>query len=101
MSEEKQDISEEESKPASQLPLPGGNFQLFVHKLSIQGMFALGLIENPITKKTERNLDHARMVIDDLLMLREKTEGNLSSEESDQLSKAISDLQWQFVRGHS
>ena len=86
-----------ESKPASEMNLPGGDFRLFVTKLSIQGLFALGIIENPLTKKTEINLGHAQTLIDDLLMLREKTQGSLDKDEASHLNKVISDLQWQFV----
>lgn len=100
MSAEEDPVSAEgsgEAKSASEMPLPGGDFRLFVTKLSIQGLFALGLIENPITKKTEVNLGHAQTLIDDLLMLREKTQGNLGQDEAAHLNKVISDLQWQFV----
>lgn len=97
MSEEAKSPEETESTPASNMPLPGGDFRLFLAKLQIQALFALGIIENPITKKTDMNLPHAQTLIDDLLMLREKTQGNLEQDEAAQLNKIISDLQWQFV----
>ena len=88
-----------EAKPrtAEDVPLPGGNFTLFVQKLGYQALIALGVVENPLTKSREPNLGHARMVIDDLMMLRERTKGNLSSDEEQHLSGVLGDLQRHFV----
>ncbi|MBL8692896.1 MAG: DUF1844 domain-containing protein [Planctomycetes bacterium] len=96
MAEEDDDAPE--TRRASDMPLPGGDFRMFILKLNFQALIALGVVENPVTQRRERNLPHARMVIDDLRMLREKTKGNLSPEEEAHLSKALSDLQFQFVR---
>jgi hypothetical protein len=87
----------EETHPAGEHSLPGGDFRLLVTRLNIQCLLALGLIENPVTGKAETRLDHARALIEDLRMLRDKTKGNLSSEEEQALEKSIRDLQWQFV----
>lgn len=43
------------------------------------------------------NLPVARIFIDQLEMIREKTRGNLSAEESDMLNKVLADLQLAFV----
>ena len=91
------DADAPEARQADDTPLPGGDFRLLVTKFNVQGLLALGLLENPITGKTEVRLDHARALIDDLRMLREKTRGNLTPEEERALEKSISDLQWQFV----
>src|SRR6266436_5630154 len=42
----------------------------------------LGQIPNPKTGEPEVNLDLARMFIDQLAMIQEKTRGNLTSEEA-------------------
>ena len=81
------------TRAASDVPLPGGNFRLFVTRLSIQGMLALGILENPLTRTRQKNADNARMVLDDLLMLRERTVGNLDEEEASHLDKVIGDLE--------
>ena len=57
----------------------------------------LGQIPNPQTGKGEVNLDLARMFIDQLAMIQEKTRGNLSQEEATVLRNAISNLQMAFV----
>jgi len=43
------------------------------------------------------NLDLARMFIDQLAMIQEKTRGNLTSEETKVLSNALSNLQMAYV----
>ena len=79
-------------------PLPGGDFRLFLQKLGYQGLIALGLVENPLTTETSPNLGHARALIDDLMMLRDKTEGHLTEDEQAHLAKWIGDLQFHFVK---
>ncbi len=80
-------------RTAADLPLPGGNFQLFVQKLGVQAMLGMGAAENPLTGKREVNLDAARMVVADLVMLREKTHGNLSHEEEAHLTGVLEELE--------
>jgi hypothetical protein len=79
-------------RKASDVPLPGGSFQLLVSRLSIQAMISLGILENPLTKKKEVHPHNARMLLDDLAMLREKTSGNLNEDEQSHLDKVLGDL---------
>ncbi len=74
------------------MPLPGGDFLLFITRLSIQGFLACGALENPITRSKDVNPAGARMVLSDLQMLRDKTSGNLGADEENSLNKAIEDL---------
>jgi len=57
----------------------------------------LGQIPNPKSGEPEVNLDLARMFIDQLAMIQEKTRGNLTSEEATVLRNALSNLQMAFV----
>ena len=57
----------------------------------------LGQIPNPRTGEGEVNLELARMFIDQLAMIQEKTRGNLTKEEETVLRNAISNLQMVFV----
>ena len=81
-----------EGRTADSLPLPGGDFRLFATRLSLQAMLSLGLMENPLTGQKTLQLDHARMMIDDLAMLQEKTEGNLEPEERTHLDHLVENL---------
>ncbi len=88
----------ESSAAAEDVPLPGGNFQLLVQKFGYQALIGLGVLENPLTKEQRADLPQAKMVIDDLMMLREKTQGNLDGDEEAHLGKVIGDLQGHYVR---
>jgi hypothetical protein len=57
----------------------------------------LGQIPNPKTGGPEVNLDLARMFIDQLEMIQEKTRGNLTNEETMVLRNTLSNLQMAFV----
>ena len=57
----------------------------------------LGQIPNPQTGEAEINLELAKMFIDQLEMIQEKTRGNLSNEESAVLRNALSNLQLAYV----
>jgi hypothetical protein len=70
----------------------------FVMMQAQQAAMFLGRIPNPQTGKPEVNLDIARMFIDQLEMIHEKTRGNLTSEESEILTRVLSDLQLTFVQ---
>jgi hypothetical protein len=57
----------------------------------------LGQIPNPKTGEPEINLELARMFIDQLEMIQEKTRGNLTNEEAMVLRNTLSNLQMAFV----
>ena len=57
----------------------------------------LGQIPNPQTGQGEVNLELAKMFIDQLAMIQEKTRGNLTSEETTVLRNTLSNLQMVFV----
>ena len=69
----------------------------FVMMQAQNAAFMLGQIPHPQTGKAEVNLDMAQMLIDQLVMIQEKTKGNLNSDESRILAGAISNLQLAFV----
>lgn len=74
--------------------------QRFVEFVMMQAQNAalfLGQIPNPKTGEAEINLDLARMFIDQLEMIQEKTRGNLTNEETMVLRNALSNLQMAFV----
>ena len=57
----------------------------------------LGLIPHPQSGQPETNLDLARMFIDQLAMIQDKTRGNLTTEEAGVLRNALSNLQMAYV----
>ena len=74
--------------------------QRFIEFVMMQAQNAalfLGQIPNPQTGKAEINLEVARMFIDQLAMIQEKTRGNLTNDETTVLRNALSSLQMAFV----
>jgi hypothetical protein len=69
----------------------------FVLMQAQQIALMLGQIPGPEGKPMEPNLPIARIFIDQLEMIREKTRGNLTKEEEDLLTKVLADLQLAFV----
>ncbi|MEN6457372.1 MAG: DUF1844 domain-containing protein [Thermoguttaceae bacterium] len=78
-------------------PLPPADFTFLIGTLYLQGAMALGLIPNPIAKKSVRQPDHAKHAIDMLAMLQEKTEGNRTPEESSELENVLHELRMAFI----
>lgn len=65
--------------------------------LSSSAMQQMGKLVNPMTNKTEVSLEGARMTIDMMEMIREKTKGNLDEEEEKMLKEILSTCQMNFV----
>ena len=73
-------------------------FMNLVLTFQAAAMQQLGLVENPMTKKVEKDLEQARMSIDMLDMLEKKTTGNLTSDESGFISRVQDDLKMSYVK---
>lgn len=89
---EKQDDS---GQPAPEMPV--ADFSFFITTLSMQAAMALGVMPNPVTNQTEVNLGQAKLIIDTMAMLKEKTAGNLSTEEDSLLETLLYELRLQYV----
>jgi hypothetical protein len=68
-----------------------------VHSFQAAAMQQMGKIMNPFTEKMERDLKQARLSIDMLEMLQERTSGNLTGEESRFLSHVLTELRLNYV----
>jgi len=73
------------------------SFGLFIAGIMMESMMALGDLENPVTHKKEANLQNAKMLIDTLEMLKEKTKNNLSKDEDETMSSILYDLRMRYV----
>lgn len=58
------------------------DFSTFIISMASNAYCCLGIVENPLTKKKEKNLSSAKQQIDLIDMLREKTKGNLNEQEN-------------------
>jgi len=72
-------------------------FIQYVSILANAGMQQLGKIINPVSGKTDKNLEAANATIEVLAMLKEKTKGNLTSSEEQVISGALANLQLNYA----
>lgn len=90
--------AEEAAQPEDHIPLPEMNFSTFVVSLNASALMHLGLMEDPIQGEKVKNLELGKQTIDILVMLEEKTKGNLSSEEEQLLQNILYDLRINYVK---
>ena len=86
-----------DAPPSSGRAMPPADLTFLVGTLYLQGALGLGLLPNPVTNKSEVQLEQAQHAIDILAMLQKKTEGNRTPEESDDLEAALHELRLNFV----
>lgn len=85
----KDEAGEREPEPSS--------FASLVQSLAMQALFALGAIVPKDAKQVYVDIQEAKYWIDTLMMLREKTKGNLTPEEQGLLTSTLSELQHGYV----
>ncbi len=73
------------------------SFGQFVGGFAYQTLVHLGKMPNPLTGETGIDLANAKYSIDLLGILKEKTQGNLTPEEEEQLSSILRDLRLTYV----
>ena len=73
------------------------DFSTFIMSLTSSAFYHLGDMPDPTTGQTETNLPAVQQTIDMLLMLKEKTKGNLSADEAKLLEQLVYELQMKYV----
>lgn len=87
-----------ETEAAPPQDLPPVDFASFVMMLTNNIMVFLGQVPNPLTQQPQVDLAQAQHTIDILMMLREKTRGNLTDEEERFLQELLPQLQMAYVQ---
>ncbi|MCP4640880.1 MAG: DUF1844 domain-containing protein, partial [bacterium] len=90
-------VEAEQPEEAAEDAEPITPFSALIQSLATQCLFALGVIAPQDAKQVTLDIVQAKYVIDTLLMLREKTEGNLTEDEETTLGEAIAELQRIYV----
>ena len=81
-----------------EVPLPEISFVNLIFSLSTSALIQLGEIQDPVTQQLAKNLPLAKQTIDLIGMLKEKTKGNLTSEEEKILENFLYDLKMRYVK---
>jgi hypothetical protein len=90
--EKKTDSSKEKETEPFQV-----DFSTFIMSLTSSAFYHLGDMPDPSTGKKEVNLPAVQQTIDMLVMLREKTKGNLKEDEEKLIEQLIYELQVKYV----
>lgn len=78
--------------------MPKIDFSTFVISLNSSALVQLGVLADPTTGETSKNLPLAKQTIDVLGVLEEKTRGNLDSDEANMLKSILYDLRILYVK---
>lgn len=78
--------------------MPEVTFSTFIMSLNTSALYHLGEIKDPHTGKSDVDFGLARHAIDTLVMLQQKTKGNLSREEEEMLKTILYDVKLRFVK---
>ncbi len=78
--------------------MPEVTFPAFVMSLNTSVLYHLGEIGDPTTGKRETSFDLAKHGIDTLVLLEEKTKGNLTEEEGELLKNILYDVKMRYVK---
>lgn len=99
-------IDDQKAKDSQEQKTPSGgetaqpfqiDFSTFVMSLTSSAFYHLGDMPDPATGKKEVNLPAVQQTIDMLIMLREKTKGNLTEDENKLIEQLIYELQVKYV----
>ena len=82
---------------SSNQKLPPPSFALIVASFAAQASVALGQVPNPMTNKSEVNLDLAKHAIDMLAILQQKTKGNLTADETGMLEGVLHQMRMAYL----
>ncbi len=77
--------------------LPEADFQSLLGTMVTQALMYMGAFPDPETGRAVVSLEYARLHIDLLAVLEEKTKGNLTPEEAEGLVQVISELRLRYV----
>lgn len=89
--------AEESAAEPSREELQSALFAQLVIQQANMALMLLGKVPHPETGKAVKDLEAARLFIDQLEMLETKTKGNLSKEEAGLLKQSLMNLRLAFV----
>ena len=73
------------------------SLSVLIMSIASSALMSMGLAPSDESGRVSKDKNMARFNIDLLLVLKEKTQGNLSSDETQFLDNLITDLQMKFV----
>ena len=78
--------------------MPPASLTYLASALAFQATAFLGLLPDPISGKPEKNLPQAKHLIDMLEILQQKTEGNRTPDETEDIEAMLYQLRMAYVQ---
>lgn len=73
------------------------DFSALVSGLMAEALAAMGMLEHPSAKGIKKDIGHAQAVISTISMLKEKTAGNLTPQETELIEEVLHQLRIGYV----
>ncbi len=73
-------------------------FSFLVMSYQTSTLMQLGQLKDPHSQKVEKNLENAKLSIDILGMLQEKTKNNLTKDEAELLDNVLRELRLAYIK---
>ncbi|MCI5162175.1 MAG: DUF1844 domain-containing protein [Candidatus Electrothrix sp. AX5] len=78
--------------------MPAVSFISLILSLNTTALFHLGALPHPETGQKSMDLELVRNSIDTLVMLEEKTKGNLEKDEQELMDRVLYELKMRFIK---
>lgn len=96
------EAASEPTQPGADFPddpeMPPASFEMLLTGLATEAMMSLGQIPNPITGEAKVRRNQAKYLIDTIGVLQERTQGNLSPEETQAIDGLLHQLRMAYVQ---
>ncbi|HEX9974351.1 MAG TPA: DUF1844 domain-containing protein [bacterium] len=76
-------------------------FSFLIMSYQTSALMQMGQLKDPHTQKVEKNLENAKLSIDILGMLQEKTKNNLTKDEAELLENVLRELRLSYIKESS
>jgi Domain of unknown function (DUF1844) len=86
------------TQPKGEVPLPPASLEMLVTTLVTEAMISLGQVPHPHTGEVLFQPQQAKYLIDTVDMLREKTKGNVTPEETELMEQLLHQLRLAYVQ---
>ena len=95
---EKEELEAKAQEEGDSAEIPPASFMGLLQELSMRVLLCLGQVADPQTGQGLIDLPSAKYTIDTLAMLEEKTKGNLTPEEAEQLGELLQNFRLAYVQ---
>jgi hypothetical protein len=90
--------TDEDAAELADPPFPPASFEMLLTTLATEALVALGQVPHPVTGKVQAHRNQAKFLIDTVDILRQKTAGNLTTQEQQVIDSLLHQMRLVFVQ---